>query len=118
MSRFHYFDIGLICFFIFATPAAAERMQELPTTVLPIVKMAQQDLVGRLGVDRKIIELVSVEDVIWPDTCLGLPAPELCARTVTPGFKIIFNVAEQKYQYHTDRHGGMFRFVESALPSQ
>jgi hypothetical protein len=38
-----------------------------------------------------------------PDSCLGLPAPEMCAPTATAGYVIELAVNGEIHVYHTDR---------------
>lgn len=81
-----------------------------PTNLSWPVQLVRQDLAERLGVAFNSIEVVQVEDVVWPDTCLGLPAPELCARGETPGFRATLVALGQEYTYHTDK-SETFRFA-------
>jgi hypothetical protein len=78
----------------------------IPTHLLGLVR---QYLAEQLGVEPQSIEVVAMEEVIWPDRCLGLPAPELCAQEETPGYRITFRVLGQEYIYRTNKEEG-FRF--------
>lgn len=73
-----------------------------------VLELAKEDLASRLGSPSAVlgIGLETVEEVIWPNTCLGLPAPELCVPGETPGYRVTFEVSRrsgQKYMYHTDK---------------
>jgi hypothetical protein len=51
--------------------------------------------------------LVGVEQVSWPDACLGAARPgEVCAQVITPGYRVILEQDGQRIEYHTSRAGG------------
>jgi hypothetical protein len=51
--------------------------------------------------------LVTVEQVDWPDACLGAAEPDqLCAQVITPGYRIVVERAGGRIEYHTSRVGG------------
>ena len=79
-----------------------------PPTLPQPVELVREDLAIQLGIAPDDIELVTLEEVIWPDTCLGLPAPELCAPGETPGYRVTLVAQGQEYTYHTDK-GDTFR---------
>ena len=87
------------------SPAAAGVGTDIPVN-LPAVQEAQKFLSQSLGVDVAQIQVVKVEDVEWPDACLGLPnGDEACAQVITPGFRITLEVNGQTYILHTDENG-------------
>lgn len=70
----------------------------------PIIVQAKEDLAKRLGVQISEIELLSFEEVVWPDSSLGCPQPGMAyAQMLTPGFLIILSVDDQAYEYHASR---------------
>lgn len=83
------------------------------------IDMVQQDLAQRLGIAPTDINLLMIEEVVWPDTCLGLPASnEPCVSKETPGYKITLLGSGKAYRYHTDR-GEIFKFagpIDNPLP--
>jgi hypothetical protein len=87
--------------------AGSDPIAAVPTHVLGRILQA---LGAELDVPSGSIELVAAEEVVWPDTCLGLPAPELCAPGPTPGYRITLRALGQEYVYHSDR-SGMFRYA-------
>lgn len=89
----------------------AKEFVPIPTDAVHVVTVAKTNLSQRLLIDTNNISLLSIEYLVWPDTCLGLPAVNLCARTVTPGYKIVFKANSKEYIYHTDKYD-MFRYVE------
>jgi hypothetical protein len=57
--------------------------------------------------------VVDVEEVDWPDSCLGAPDPdEVCSQIVTPGYRIIVERDGKRIEYHAARVSG-FRRVGS-----
>ncbi len=60
--------------------------------------------------------LVTVEQVDWPDACLGAAEPDqVCAQVITPGYRIIVERAGGPIEYHTSRVGGA-RPVPASTP--
>jgi hypothetical protein len=51
---------------------------------------------------------VSVEEVEWPDGCLGVQRPNVaCIQVITPGFRIVLEADGARYEYHTDADGSV-----------
>lgn len=68
------------------------------------VRLARQDLAARLGVQPAQIAVVQVEPVTWADRSLDCPEVDvLYAPADVPGYRILFSVGGQQYEYHTDR---------------
>lgn len=65
------------------------------------------DVVNDAGPGATIIE---VEEVDWPDACLGAPEPdEVCSQIVTPGYRIIVERDGKRIEYHAARVSGFRR---------
>lgn len=78
----------------------------------PSAEEAQQALADALGISLDAITLVEVEEVEWPNACLGLPEPgEMCAEVLTPGFRLVFEAGGERYEAHTNRDGSQVRFA-------
>jgi len=72
----------------------------------PAQLAAMQALAQQLQIPVEQITLVSTEAVDWPDGCLGVVLPNVsCLQAITPGFRIIFSVNGQAYEYHTNQDG-------------
>lgn len=72
--------------------------------------MAQRVLADELAATPADIQVVSTEQVEWPNACLGLAEEgEMCAEVITPGFLVTLEVNGQQYQVHTDETGGNVR---------
>ena len=93
----------------------SQSAAQTPTNIPPAIVQAAHYLAERLGVPRDRVEVVSVERVVWPDGCLGLPAREACLPVSTPGYRAILRVDNAQYRIHTDRQSS-FRFAESRIP--
>jgi hypothetical protein len=77
----------------------------------PAVDLARRDLAARLQIEPSQVALTHLEERLWPDTCLGLPSPELCAPGEMPGYRLVFEALGQAHAYHTDE-GTTFRSAD------
>ncbi|MDD5509689.1 MAG: hypothetical protein PHI12_02585 [Dehalococcoidales bacterium] len=69
---------------------------------------ALEALAVRLGVAASQIEVFSVEEVMWSNTSLGCPEPDMqYSDVIVPGFRIILKYEGQNYEYHTNNDGTM-----------
>jgi len=86
-------------------PVAGSPATAIITTspLIPPVELARQDLAARTGTSVDQIVVVSAQPTTWPDTCLGLPAPEMCVPGATPGYVVELMVRGKVHIYHTDR---------------
>lgn len=93
----------------------AEDLQATPPTDVPAVGAARRYLAQRLGLyDPQTITVVSVEEVTWPDACLGAARPnEMCAQVLTPGYRIVLEAQGTRYTLHTNQAGSAIRLVET-----
>ncbi len=74
------------------------------------IEAAKIVLAKQLGLDAGEITVFSLEGIIWPDNCLGIPNEgETCGGVETPGFRVILTVGEDHYTYHTDLTGEVIR---------
>jgi hypothetical protein len=68
----------------------------------PLIIQAKQDLAERLGIATDQIELLSYEEVVWPDSSLGCPQPGMAYAQVTQeGLLIRLGVGREMYFYHS-----------------
>lgn len=80
----------------------------VPTDASP-VDVAVADLAERLDVDPADIEVVSVEEVTWPDGALGCPEPGMAyTQALVDGSRIVLSVDDTEYEYHSGRGGDPF----------
>ncbi|MGE5221028.1 MAG: DUF333 domain-containing protein [Omnitrophica WOR_2 bacterium] len=81
-----------------------------PTTENKAVEAAKAWLVKEKGVDINSIRLTSLEQVTWPNDCIGLPKEnEDCAPIETPGFRMVLTAGQVHYTLHTDLTGSNIR---------
>jgi hypothetical protein len=76
----------------------------------PAVAAAIDALASKLAVDPASIEVAGFDTVDWPDACLGIPrVGEICAESITPGWRVDLLVDGTKYEAHTDLLGSQVR---------
>jgi hypothetical protein len=89
-----------------ATPSGAPATPEItpPAEAQAVVRLAEEDLAQRLGLEPDQIRVVSVQAVEWSDTSLGCPQPGMMyAQVITPGFRVTLEAEGQTYDYHTNQ---------------
>jgi hypothetical protein len=91
-----------------------EPLEAIPTDLEapypPAVVAAIERLAQELGSAPQSIEVVSYEEVDWPDGCLGLPRLyEPCTEAVTPGWRVILSLASEIYTFRADAVGAELR---------
>lgn len=80
--------------------ASPETPQE--DAVTPEQEQAIADLAEHLEVDAAEIEVVSVEDVTWPDGALGCPEPgKMYTQAMVDGQRIVLAHDGTEYAYHS-----------------
>lgn len=88
-------------------------IQKAPAASLPpnLVANAQKQLAGALNIAESQIQILDVQQVQWPNVCLGLVQPgETCAQFVTPEWKAVVDVAGQQYEIRTNHDGSVIRW--------
>ena len=71
-------------------------------TQLPQVAQAKADLAQRLKIPEEAIQVVRVEEVIWPDGSLGCPQPGIeYPQVPQDGLRIVLEVEGERYEYHS-----------------
>jgi hypothetical protein len=100
------------------TPATAPPTTENETTTmptsnqeqqLPIVAPARADLARRLGVEPDDLEVMSAEEVTWPDGSLGCPEPGMSyTQALVDGSKVVLGHDDRVYVYHAGDDGQPF----------
>jgi hypothetical protein len=92
-----------------ATPTEAEAMttpeSDIPSydpAMEPLVQIARQDLVVRLGIAMDEIEVLEAEGVVWGDTSMGCPHPDMAYLQVPQdGALIRLSAGGLVYNYHS-----------------
>ena len=84
-----------------AMPSTTESENTVPDDQLPIVDPAIDDLAGRLGAPPEDIEVVTAEEVTWPDGSLGCPEPGMSyTQAMVEGSKVTLQYEDRFYVYH------------------
>ena len=97
------------------TPPTPDESEILPPAA---ALAAQQALAKRLNLLPEAIEIRAVEQVQWPNACLGAAAPdEICAEVITGGFRVVLAVGEKPYEYHTNMDGSQVRAFDWPAPA-
>lgn len=80
----------------------------------PAFQAAQQALADKLGINRESVRMISYEQMMWRDSCLGVKTGnEMCLQVITPGYRIVLKVDDNQYVYHTDESGSNLALAES-----
>ena len=91
-------------------PAAVPTDDAAEQVAVEALPAARQALADYLGVDADSLEVETISDAEWGDSCLGLGGPaESCAAVVTPGYAISFMVDGADYTVRTDLDGSQAR---------
>lgn len=71
---------------------------------------AQRQLAEQLGIDVSAVQIAQIDQVEWPNACLGLEREGMnCAQVITPGFRVILEAGGQQYEYRTNLDGSQVR---------
>ncbi|MGD9497183.1 MAG: hypothetical protein AB7Y46_12870 [Armatimonadota bacterium] len=70
---------------------------------LELIRRAKLDLAQRLGIAPGTVYLAAVEEVVWPDTSLGLvELAGVPTQVQTPGYRMLLEAPDGIHPYHTD----------------
>ena len=73
-----------------------------------VLELAEEDLAVRLGSRPAVLGIgpEKIENVEWPDGCLGMSSVGSCAQGSVPGYRVVFRVSVGggTYLYHTDKN--------------
>ena len=101
-------------------PPAAEATTAAPpaeTTPTPAEHAGQEArnlIAQQTQLDHDQITIVAVEEVEWPDACLGVYGPEeMCAAVITPGFRVVVDTPNGEYVVHTDAEARSLRIASA-----
>lgn len=97
--EFWIVSIGLLIavYLIFRSPVIS-----VPPKAEKVVALATDDLAKGLKINPKEIQLIGIEEVRWPDSCLGIHEPGVqCLDVITHGYRLFFRAGEKIWVYHT-----------------
>ena len=93
-----------------------EEATQISVDLTPAQRAAVSAVVENLGVAVEQVKVVSTEAVDWPDSCLGIPLEGMsCTQVVTPGFRVILDVAGKRVEYRTNQDGTVILPATTAL---
>lgn len=87
--------------------------QEMPQPGIPnppalASNRAAVNLADQLGIDVAEVQVMSIEQVDWPDSSLGCPQPgQDYLMVITPGFRIVLEANGTNVEYHADTQGNI-----------
>lgn len=95
-----------------SAPALPPAPEAAPTQLPPVVEMVQDAFAQELGLQMDEVQVVAAEPAHWPDDCLGAALPgEACGGGQVSGYRIVLELAGERYTYHTDEAGALVRPV-------
>lgn len=84
-----------------------------PNNSNKIVQKARRWLADNLNVPLGRVKLVSIEQVDWPNSCLGVYEEDMaCLLVITPGYKLILSAGEEEYELHTNLNANIIFMVQ------
>jgi len=91
------------------TPSMAKsKGADWPAEAQPMVEQAIADAAKQAQVAPTDVKVIQVESVEWRDSCLGCAEKgTMCMDVITPGYRIVLQVGDQEYVYHTDMQGNV-----------
>jgi hypothetical protein len=96
-------------------PVKEPTPTHIPVDLTPAQRATINALTEQLNLAADKITLVSTEAVTWPDGCLGIVRMGvMCTQAQVPGFKIILEANDQKYEFHTNQDGSIAMLAEGA----
>jgi hypothetical protein len=104
-----------------STEGDADQMTpSLPTPVdaglQNLLERIKTDLASRQAVAVEEITLLEMMAVEWSDSSLDCPQPGMdYLQVITPGYRIVLQVNDQSYEYHTNRDA-YFVYCENQVP--
>ncbi|HEY9620483.1 MAG TPA: hypothetical protein V6C78_08940 [Crinalium sp.] len=103
-----------------SAPQSQQNNARLPRS---LARQVRRDLAQRLNIPRRELSIVNFSQETWPDSCLGVSAPnESCAAVMVEGWRIEVSNGQQNWIYRTDRTGQAMRLEttdtdQATLPS-
>lgn len=98
----------------------AQMTPSLPTpadaSLQNLIELIKTDLANRQAVSVDEIILVETAEVEWSDSSLDCPQPGMeYLQVITPGYRIVLQVNDQSYEYHTNKNN-YFVHCENRVP--
>lgn len=101
-----------------ATTPAADVTPPPTSLAEPAAARAIELLSEWLGVPQTELALVSADAMVWPDACLGVAQPVVCAQAVTAGFRVrLTDALGAAHSMHIDTSGSRARWAGEVIAS-
>lgn len=83
---------------------------DLPANLQDVVHQAISELAEELNVPSDEILLISAQSVVWSDSSLGCPQPDMnYLMVLTEGYRVVLAVDDEPHYYHANQRGyGIF----------
>jgi hypothetical protein len=83
---------------------------DLPINLQDVAYQAIIALAEKLSIQKNQIALISVQSVVWSDSSLGCPQPDMnYLMVLTDGYRVVLAVDDEPYYYHANQRGyGIF----------
>ena len=79
----------------------------------PAVEAALNTLSHEFAAAAADFSVISVDEMDWPDSCLGLGGPdEGCLAVIVPGLRIVVQMDDRQFELRTDTTGETVRWQE------
>jgi len=80
--------------------------------VKKVIQIVSDDFFENFGIEGNVQFNFGIPSIIWSDSCLELPEEgEICEDVEIPGYSIVLKNAGEKWEYHTNSDGSIFRKV-------
>ena len=80
----------------------------IPDKFLP----ARDEIARTFGFPVDQVILMSIEDVEWRDSCMGINQPGMaCMDVITPGYRVFFDTPQGKVEVHTNADASGYRIA-------
>jgi hypothetical protein len=106
------------------TPTAQPPVQPTAMSTNPettsdkAVVVAKSLLADQFKGVSAVIQLVDIQSVEWPDSCLGVPqAGMMCAMHVVSGYRINLTANGKSYEVHSNLDGSQVLLVPGVVPT-
>ena len=97
-------------------PPATPTPEKDSAALEQVKQSALKALSEKLDLPVDQIQVKSLEQVDWSDSCLGLGGPaESCAAVITPGYRVTLEANGRNFEVRTDADGTNARVDETAL---
>jgi len=79
---------------------------DLPANLQEVAEQALTVLAEKLSIQKDQIALISVQAVVWSDSSLGCPQPDMnYLMVLTEGYRVVLAVDDTPYYYHANKRG-------------